>query len=120
MNIEHFGKDHWSTFAYAETCCVDDRGRLVNERLRINGNTHPVRDGSRWQASYGTRIRGGGICPDHDDIDCLDDLEEAGLLEQVGTMINPVIRFTDEGQAVAAKLRAHKMNGGNFATFEVA
>lgn len=119
MNIKQFGKDHWSTFAYAECCCVDNRGRLDNDRLRINGNKHPVRDGSRWLPRYGTRVKEGNVPnPDHDDIDCLDDLEDAGLLEQIGTMSNPVVRLTDKGYKVAALLRKHKSNGGQFGTFK--
>ena len=123
MKLEQFGKDHWSTFAYAECCCVDDKGRLNNVRLRINRNKHPVGGHAygnpSWKPEYGTRIKGGGIPdPDHDDIDCLDDLEEVGLLEQ-GTMVNPVVKLTEKGMEVAAKLRQHKANGGQFGTFEV-
>ncbi len=114
-----FGKDHWSIFAYTETCCVDNMGRLDIRRLRINETKRPIRsNGLGWKPEYGTRIKGGNI-PDsaHDDWDCLEDLEEVGLLELIGTMINPVFRLTKEGLKVAAKLRAYKANGGRFAEF---
>ncbi len=118
MKTEVFGKDHWSTFAYVETCCVENHGELENIRLRINNSRHPV--GRGWDPKYGTRVKNGSIPdPDHDDLDCLDDLEDAGLIEQIGTMINPTIRLTERGFAIAGSLRRHKANGGQFATFEV-
>lgn len=119
MKLEQFGKDHWSTFAYAECCCVDNRGRLDNRRLRINEGKRPIKsNGLGWDPRYGTMVKDGSI-PDsaHDDIDCLDDLERAGLIEQIGTLINPVVKLTKRGMRVAAKLREHKATGGQFATF---
>jgi hypothetical protein len=120
FKIEQFGKDHWSTFAYAECCCVDNRGRLDNRRLRINETKRGIRsNGCGWNSEYGTRQKEGGIPdPNHDDIDCLDDLERYGLIEQIGTMITPLVKITDKGYEIAAQLRKHKSNGGNFATFE--
>ena len=123
MKLEQFGKDHWSAFAYAECCCVDNGGGLDNMRLRINQSRHPVGGNPygnpSWKPEYGTRVKGGDI-PDenHDDIDCLDDLEKVGLIEQ-GTMVNPVVKLTKKGYEVAAQLRKHKANGGQFGTFEV-
>ena len=102
MEIKDFGKDHWSTFAYAETCCVDNQGFMELSRLRVNDSRHPVGSGmvlgrSAWKPEYGTLIKDGSIPdPTHDDFDCLDDLEEAGLLI-TGTLINPF-----------AALRGHK------------
>lgn len=119
MEIEQFGKDHWSVFAYSECCCVDSNHRLDNRRLRVNEAKRPIRsNGLGWDGKYGTRVKQGGI-PDssHDDIDCLDDLEKAGLIEQIGTLINPAVRLTKKGMRIAAKLRQHKATGGQFATF---
>ncbi len=121
MKLEEFGKDHWSTFAYAETCCVDSKGRLDSSRLRINGNKHPLMggNGTAWNPIYGTRAKDGKIpCPDHDDWDCLEELEREDLIEIVGTMINPVVKLTGKGIIVAGDLRRHKANGEQFATFE--
>jgi len=119
--VAQFGKDHWSTFAYAETCCVDNRGRLDIRRLRVNESKRPIRsNGLGWQPSWGTRTKDGKIPdPTHDDIDCLDDLEREGLIEWIGTLINPAVKLTDKGKVVAAALRRHKADGGQFSTFEV-
>ena len=62
MEIKIFGKDHWSTFAYVETCCVDNMGRLDIRRLRINEAKRPIRsNGLGWNPKYGTRIKDGSI-----------------------------------------------------------
>ena len=121
MKLNQFGKDHWSTLAYVETCCVDNEGRLDIRRLRINETKRPIRsNGFGWDPKYATRIKDGSIPdPSHDDWDCLEDLEGIGLLELIGTMINPVFRLTQKGLKVASKLRAHKANGEQFATFEL-
>lgn len=123
MELEDFGKDHWSVFAYAECCCVDHGGQMEHIRLRINRNKRPL-GGSHymghllgWDTKYGTRIKDGSIPdPQHDDWDCLEDLEREGLLEII-SMVNAFIRLTDEGQKVAEELRRHKMNSEQFSTF---
>jgi len=121
MELKQFGKDHWSTFAYAEYCCVDSRGMLDNRRLRINENKRPIRsrsNGLGWDPKYGTRAKNGSIPdPEHDDIDCLEDLEREGFIE-FGTLANLTVKLTDEGKVVAAALRSHKADGGQFSTFE--
>ena len=53
----------------------------------------------------------------HDDLDCLDDLEEAGLIKNLGTGLNPAFKLTKFGAMVMAKLNWHKQNGGNFYEF---
>ena len=122
MELEQFGRDHWSTLAYAETCCVDSMGRLDLRRLRVNEVKRPIRsNGFGWNPKYATRVKDGGVPePSHDDIDCLDDLENAGLLEWVGTLVNPAVVLTKRGMEVAAELRQHKADGGQFAAFECA
>lgn len=140
VKIEDFGKDHWSLFAYLETRCVDYKGTVNGAHLRHNPAKRPAVVGSDtgrlsamaagvgWKPSYGTRLRGfwkegGGTdpsrqLPDHDDIDCMEDLEAAGLIKDHGSGLNPLIRLTKEGSRVAGLLREHKANGGNFAEFE--
>lgn len=131
--IEEWGKDHWSTFAYAETCIVDQqplsRDRLrcnVNKRGHLVGPTVNRFGNAKWEPSYGTRLKGffvnGGTdkarqLTNHDDWDCLEDMEKAGLLEIVSA-INAIVVFTDKGLALAAHLRTHKAKGGNFADFQ--
>jgi hypothetical protein len=142
VRVEDFGRDHWSLFAYLETRCVDYKGTVNGAHLRHNPAKRPavvgsdtrglsalVAGGHRWKPEYGTRLRGfwkdgGGTDPsrqieDHDDIDCLEDLEEAGLVKNEGSGLNPLIRMTKEGSRVAGLLREHKANGGNFAEFEI-
>jgi len=118
ISVEKFGKDHWSTFAYAETCVVDSKGQLSTSRMRCHARRHPglvsvAGDGSK----YPTRLNDGTEVWEHDDWDCLDDLEDVGLLEINGTGINPVIKLTELGYSVAAELRRYKSQGGNFRTF---
>jgi len=122
MKLKQFGKDHWSTFAYAECCAVDYHGHLDNRRLRVNEEKRPIRsNGLGWEPKYGTFDKDGNIPdPSHDDIDCLDELEAEGLIEQIGTLLNPVVRLTEKGMEVATKLRQHKMNGGQFSTYILA
>jgi len=119
FELKDFGKDHWSTFAYAEICAVDNHGRMDIRRLRVNETKRPIRsNGLGWNPEYGTRDKQGNI-PDtaHDDIDCLDDLEHIGLLV-TGTLVNPTAVLTELGKKVAHELRVHKMNGGQFREFE--
>ena len=62
----------------------------------------------------GTELPG----PDYDEWDCLEDAEAEGLIENVGTGINPIYRMTDRGNEVAGLLRSHKSNGGSFSNFK--
>jgi hypothetical protein len=134
--VERFGKDHWSVLAYAETCCVDGKkglGTVIHARMRCNSNKRPLRgSGAAWRASYSTRLKGffeydmrgdtgmavaaGFQLMDHDDWDCLDDLEAAGFVEVI-SMVNGVVRMTPLGYEVAAAVRKHKAEGKMFATF---
>lgn len=132
--IEDWGKDHWSTFAYAETCVVDHQP-LSRDRLRCNVKKRPHLVGptvnrfgnARWEPDYGSKLKGYFLEGDerdesrklanHDDWDCLEDMEEAGLIEIV-SVINAIVVLTEAGLAVAAHLRQHKARGGSFATFE--
>jgi len=142
VKIEDFGKEHWSLFAYLEIRCVDHKGTVNGAHLRHNPAKRPavvgsdtrgisalVAEGHSWKPGYGTRLKGfwkdeGGTdpsrqLPDHDDIDCMEDLEEAGLIKNEGSGLNPLIRMTKEGSRVAGLLREHKANGGQFAEFEL-
>ena len=121
--IEQFGKDHWSTFAYMETVSVDYKCKPDRRRMRCDPNRHPgvvnmgpgggVIDGS----GYPTRLKDGVEVKDHDDWDCVDDLERFGLLKQYGTGMNPIVTLTGLGRRVAHQLRCHKADGGNFGDF---
>jgi len=66
---------------------------------------------------YPTRLKGGVELQDHDDWDCADDLETAGLIENIGTGANPRFRMTTEGNRMASLLRVYKQHGGRYAEF---
>lgn len=127
--IEEWGKDHWSLLLYVETRCVDYNGTLDFSHLRdkLGRGTRPM--GYKW-SNYedGTRLKGYFLpdgtkdksrqLKDHDDLDCLDDLEFAGLVENVGTGMNPLITMKDKGYDFIRDLRKHKADGGQCSTFE--
>jgi hypothetical protein len=126
--IEAWGKDHASMLGYVECCCVDKKGLLDGNRVRVNSNEHPVfgdqglkfRGGrvSNWEDSWRTHIKAGFVAPAyHDDVHVLDELEEHGFVTLVGTMVNPYYAMTKQGLAVAHALREHKANGGSFYQF---
>lgn len=136
--IDLWGKDHWSLLAYVESCCVDSADKGVGSldfvRMRVNPGTHPLVCWTQysdrgWKPEYGTRLRGfdfkdhrtppdqrSDMISAHDDVDCLDDLEAAGLVE-VHSLVNGFVTMTKTGNRVAAALRAHKTAGGMFAHF---
>jgi len=141
--VEKFGKDHWSLLAYVESCCVDGtngRGHLRRDRMRCNPKSHrlmagPYSSSDLWIQRHSTRLAGFFDSPDrndpekaiaaglqlrdHDDWDCLDDLEAAGFIE-VRSIVNGYVTMTPKGCDVAAKLRAHKAGGGHFTDFSLA
>lgn len=140
--VEKFGKDHWSLLAYVARCCVDGtggQGQLRRDRMRCNPQTHrmvagPYSHGDLWVQRHSTRLAGFFESPDrndpekaiaaglqlrdHDDWDCLDDLQAAGFIE-VRSVISGYVTMTDKGGEVADKLRAHKAGGGLFAYFSL-
>jgi len=118
VTIALFGKDHWSTFAYIETLCVDGNGTPSRDRMRCHANRHPFLVGRAGDGSaYPTRLKGGATLTTHDDWDCAADFEVFGLIENVGSSVNPMFRLTKKGYGVAAQLRKHKAEGGNFSNF---
>lgn len=124
--MDQFGRDHWSTLAYLETVAVDHGGRIAFQRMRCDRTRHPhyahmplELEGGR----YPTRLKGGVERDDHDDWDCLDDLEAAGLVLSIGTGAQPIVKMTPEGLRIAAALRKHRADSGlharSYDTFEV-
>ena len=111
VTLAMFGKDHWSTFAYIETRIVDHGGEPQREHMRTDKDRHPFLAWCRNEDEFGgakkhpTRLKGGILLDDHDDWDCVDDCIAFGLLENVGSAVNPVYQLTDEGRRVAALLR---------------
>ncbi|MEK6832546.1 MAG: hypothetical protein AABY32_00735 [Nanoarchaeota archaeon] len=138
VSIKDFGKDHWSLLAYIETRVIDNNvamftGELDRSHLRCNPITHGILLDPRrsmrpvpkeWD--YGTRLNGywnsddtinkDRQIPGHDDWDCLEDFEEAGLIEIMST-INAFVMLTSKGLGICEKIRKHKASGENFASF---
>ena len=117
--IGKWGKDHWSAFAYVECRCVDNRGTLHRPHLRVDADRNPQMADATTQAAcrgkkYPTRLKGGELLQDHDDWDCILDLEAEGLVEIHGTGIHPVLKMTPKGSELAGLLREHRAAGGNF------
>lgn len=115
-----WGKDHWSMLGYIETLCVDSTRGGVGE---IDFRLVRRKGGPDWKSSYGTRLWGFFQSRDpklllrnHDDMDCLYDIESAGFVE-VLSVANGFVKMTAAGSAMASLLREHKASGGMFATF---
>jgi hypothetical protein len=117
--IENWGKDHWSTFAYAETLAVEHEGIIIHEpmRMRTNHKTHPFLWNPMDGSIYPTILRNGNILRGHDDWDCIDDAVKNGLLIDVGSSLNRAFRLTKRGREIANLLREHESNGGKFKDF---
>jgi len=104
-----FGHDHWNLLAYVETCAVDDGGRIGWDHVRVDPVLHPaiavfqrrvrllpsgaVPAAQRVSDAYPVRLKSERPGADGvwgvqelrgvDEVDCLDDLIRAGLLEPV-------------------------------------
>jgi hypothetical protein len=101
---------------------VDCGGEPDIRRMRCDEDRHPLYAGHAHGFSmrfekYPTRLKDGELA-DHDDWDCMDDLESAGLLRDIGTNINPRFDLTDLGWKVAGLLRQHRAQGGLLGKFE--
>lgn len=80
-----------------------------------------------WEPSYGTRLDGffgedekrdkTKQIPNHDDVNCLHDIENAGLIKIV-SLVNFYIELTPKGQEVASELRAWKNAGQMYFNFK--
>ena len=123
--LAEWGRDHWSVLAYVETRCVDAGGVLDHDHMTTNRATHPGLEGPRVTASgllrdepfkYHTRLRD-GVELGHDNWNCFYDREEAGLVVDVGTGVQPRAKMTPLGVQLAEEIRAHKAGGGSFSSF---
>jgi len=117
IKIEAWGKDHWSLYAYIGARCMDYKGVLDHRHMRGGGTISPgEKRGIPAGEAYPTMTKNGEIFG-HDDFNCLDDIEEAGLVENMGTGILPVCRFTENGYEILKQLQKHRMEGGNYQRF---
>lgn len=114
-----WGKDHWSLLIYLECRAVDHQA-IQPEKLRCNEARHPQYQSQReiatWRAEYSTRLNDGTQHSGHDDWDCLDDLEAAGM---VGLVFSTALTFslTELGIRTAHRLRVLAINGGQYKDF---
>ena len=127
VSVAFWGKDHWSTFAYVETVCVDSKGVPSRDRMRCNPLIHQDKMGKHQnrdlsvhngEYKYPTRLKGNLMLINHDDWSCMEDCEAIGLVDIMGTGINPVFKMTPLGFDVSHQLRTHKASGGQFGDFE--
>jgi hypothetical protein len=114
---KNWGKDHWSLLGYVETRCIDNDGKLGIAQMRCNEQRHPIFKSTpiKWEDSYSTIIKEGTI-KGHDDWDCLQDLEDVGFIE-ILSFANGFVKLTEQGKKIAAQLRSHKADGGQFGNF---
>jgi hypothetical protein len=92
VKVSEWGKDHWSTFGYAYLCAVDYKGKLDPTKMRRDGTKYP------------TRLRGREVVG-HNDFDCIEDMEAEGLLENIGTGVNPRVKITDKGHRLVLRFQ---------------
>lgn len=122
--IEKWGKDHWSLLAYINTLT---KGRMDNNRVRTNPKAHPLmvggmvariidKDFKSKPYAYPTRLKDGETIPEHDDWDCLDDLDAHGFVNII-SLANCVALVTPKGAKAAQALQAHGLLGGKYSTF---
>ena len=121
--VERRGRDNRSTFAYIESICVSARrgvGTPDQRRIQTSHNRHFGMINPHHGSKFPIRLAAGTVLPgpDHDKWDCIDDMEHIGLIEDVGTGINPSCSMHGLVSVVAAELRRHKTRGGASRTFD--
>lgn len=139
VDVRDFSKDHWSLFGYIESRVHSHQvapatGELNRDNLRINENgDYPILANNfggyysrQWKEEYGSRLVGYFLennkfdtskrLDQHDDINCLNDLENAGLIEVI-SLVNLFVKLTKRGQSVASELRAWKNSGKMYYNF---
>ena len=104
IGIEEWGKDHWALLGYAADRAVNHEGLLDDRKMRQDGKMYP------------TFLKQGEE-KEHNDYNCLDDLEREGFLENRGTGLYPVVKLTAKGLQAWQQLTAHKQDGKRFKDF---
>lgn len=123
---DKWGKDHWSTLAYAGSCVTEREGFMSGPSLRCKDTRVGIQReyGQSWNPQHGTRLNGFFqnqndktlMLPDHDDIDCLEDMESEEMV-LLGTTVSMFVQLTDKGREFEEALRRFKQDGGNFCDF---
>lgn len=124
--VADFGKDHWSLLGYIEGRCVDHSGRLDNAQMRDKRKTGWDKDAhGTILFGYWTEGKGGLVrhpdrrLSDHDDYDCLADLEAGGFCRNMGKTMQPTMTMTDLGYQTLTAVKKHKEKGGTFSNFKI-
>jgi hypothetical protein len=136
-----FGKDHWSTLAYAETVMVDVGGFQVGFDVRMRQSRRNYRvmremcrrpkrvrqgpdHGCMWESKYSTVLADKSMVEGHDDWSCIQDMAQAGFFtvgEQIvgADQVEPgvILHLSPLGRSMAERLRAYKAAGGTFGNF---
>lgn len=116
VQIEHFGHRHWQMLIVALTASMDSE-RLDIRQLGLSKNrAHLFNAGHVCDV---TILKNGLVIKDHDDWDCLEDLEAADLIE-LGTLTNPTVEVTQYGCLVYERLCMHKIFEKDYSTFQPA
>mgnify|MGYP001587956214 CR=1 FL=1 len=115
--ISSFGAQHWAMLLTVESAVVNHEPFPANV-LRAHPRRRLPFHAPPWDRRVsGTVLLDGTRLPDHDDWDCLDDLEAAGLLGPA----KPVHPLTDEGWRVVGMARRyvaqHRVVDGFVATW---
>jgi len=123
IDIQRWGKDHWTTFAFLCHRVVDHRGVVEIERMRCDPKVHPflAHRGSRMGKPSPTRLRKVGddveTVPGHDDWSCFADMCASGFMNDVGTGVTPVVELTESGWKLWFEFQRHiAANPGQWST----
>ncbi len=136
-----FGKDHWSTLAYAEIVMVECGGFQIGFDVRMRQcrrNYRVMREmcrrpkrvkqgpdmGCMWEPKYSTALADKQTVDGHDDWHCIQDMAEAGFFTAGGQIVGAeacepgvILHLSPAGRAVVEQIRAHKAAGGTFGNF---
>ena len=113
--LSQFGRDHWSTFGYLGSAVVGRGGEVDPRRMRADPKRHPALAYAPavLTGRYPTLLANGEEIDDHDDWDCAEDLEPAGLLLNRGSGLNPEYDLTDEGWRALRAISDHRRVAGD-------
>ena len=132
ISPSRWGKDHWTTFAYIGTRCVDHKGVVEKAHMRTKRDKHPELEGEPQKMAsyfdnteYPTRLYGffedatnpDNSITDHDDWDCIEDMVEAGLLLPLVYAEEVAYQLTEKGWKIDNLLRQHKASGKMYADY---
>ncbi len=135
IEIDRWGKDHWSTLAYLESRVIDNGGTINNLQMRCDSRlhrhfAHVETMGMTNGGKYPTRLQDSIELEKHDDWSCLEDMvaselviakfrENPKMQGEIFGHMEAKVKLTELGTQVSGMLRAHKASGGVFAKFQL-